>query len=217
MLHFLECLMERLKLEELELFLVQAWFVWHQRNCVVHGERVQDSVLLNKRAVEYLEDFRNAQVRLDVVPSLRAPSRWQPPLAPSYKLNFDGALFLDPPASGYGMIIRNDKGEVMTAYSVQGPLAADSGEMEILACCYALEFALDLSFHDLFIEGDNASVMRSIADFGNYSSRFGHILLDIHASLSRLSWFTVSHIHKEDNFVAHSLARYARLVSHDVV
>lgn len=75
MLGLLEYLMARLSLKELEFFFVQVWFTWHQRNVVVHGGRIQDPTILNKRAQEFLVDFKNSQLRLGVPPCPCAPSR----------------------------------------------------------------------------------------------------------------------------------------------
>ena len=54
-------LMERLSTAKFELFLVQSWLIWNQRNTVVHGGKLKDLRWLNKRAKEYLEDFHQAQ------------------------------------------------------------------------------------------------------------------------------------------------------------
>ena len=41
MVQLMEDLIVRLSTEELELFLVQALFIWHQRNAMIHGKSVQ--------------------------------------------------------------------------------------------------------------------------------------------------------------------------------
>ena len=47
---------------EFELFLVQAWFIWNQRNIVIHGEgELKEPGWLNKRSREYLEEYHQAQ------------------------------------------------------------------------------------------------------------------------------------------------------------
>ena len=43
-------LLEQLTLDEMDLFWAQAWFIWNQRNCVVHGGKLKDPSSLNKRA-----------------------------------------------------------------------------------------------------------------------------------------------------------------------
>ena len=79
-----------------------------------------------------------------------------------YKLNFDAAIFTDISTSGVGVIIRNEKGQVMVALSSKGLAVIDSEKVEVLACRQAMEFALDDGFSNLIVEGDNSNVMRSI-------------------------------------------------------
>ena len=76
---------------------------------------------------------------------------WSPPLENCFKLNFDAAIFNDINASGF---------KSMTA---KGPSVSDSEEAEVLACRKALEFAVDSGFVELIMEGDNATVMQTIA------------------------------------------------------
>ena len=74
-----EVLMDRLDATGMELFLIQAWTVWNQRNMLEHGGQMKDPRWLNRRATEYLEDYKRAQEHLTI--SIAAPSgqQWQPP------------------------------------------------------------------------------------------------------------------------------------------
>ena len=47
-------------MEEMELFWTQAWFIWNQRNGVVHGCKLRDSISLNKRAADYVDEYKRA-------------------------------------------------------------------------------------------------------------------------------------------------------------
>lgn len=60
MLHLLEYLIDQISLEEMELFLTQAWFIWNRRNGVIHDGRYIDPETLNQLAAEYLEDYKCA-------------------------------------------------------------------------------------------------------------------------------------------------------------
>ena len=60
----LEYLLDRLNKTEVEMFLVQAWLIWNQRNRVVYGGKLLEPGWLNKRAVELLEEFQQSQVSL---------------------------------------------------------------------------------------------------------------------------------------------------------
>ena len=99
----------------------------------------------------------------------------------------------------------------------KGASASDYKEADVLVCRHAVEFALGLGFRELVIGGDSATVMRNITDFGTFSYRLSHIFLDIHSFLVGLSCFSISYIHREGNSVAHSLARFAKHISDDVI
>lgn len=55
-------------------------------------------------------------------------------------------------ASGFSVVIRNDKGEGMAALSTKGPLVRDIEEAKVLACRKVMEVALDAGFSVLVLE-----------------------------------------------------------------
>lgn len=89
---------------------------------------------------------------------------------------------------GVGAIIRNDRGEVMAALSAKGPSVACSEEAEVLACCCAVEFAVDCGFTKLVIEGDNQFIVTALSLRKGLSSRLGHILQDVVCMITSLRW-----------------------------
>ncbi|KAK9991883.1 hypothetical protein SO802_026868 [Lithocarpus litseifolius] len=213
----MEFLVDRLKIEELELFWVQAWLIWNQRNYVMHGGQLKDPKCLNKRAEDFLLDFQQAQLQLTVVRAEHFNSdQWQPPPPDVYKLNFDIAVFSGLDRTGIGTIIRNDKGEVMAAMSAVGPRAENSEEAELLACRRALEFAVDAGFSSLIIEGDNANVIQAISSSLPDHSILGCVVDDIRYLIHGLSWARTNPIRREGNTVAHVLAQYARHLDEDL-
>ena len=53
-------LLEHLMPNEMNLFWAQAWLIWNQRNCVVHGGKLKDPSSLNKRVEELVDEFKQA-------------------------------------------------------------------------------------------------------------------------------------------------------------
>ena len=51
---------DRLSDADFELFLVQSWLKWNQRNRVVHGGQMMDPRGLNKRALDYLDEYKKS-------------------------------------------------------------------------------------------------------------------------------------------------------------
>ncbi|XP_050245646.1 uncharacterized protein LOC126693633 [Quercus robur] len=134
-----------------------------------------------------------------------------------YKVNFDAAVFADLDASGVGVVVRNDKGEVMASLAARGPLVRDSDETEMLACWRALEFAVEAGFLELILEGDNLTVMKSLISLKPNRSRLGHIFEEIQCISAGLRRFVVSFVKHSANTVAHALAKYARLIDDELV
>ena len=206
--------MLKLSEDDFELFLVQCWMIWNQRNSVLHESNLQEPAWLNARARNYIDENKGAQTQLEVPVSNRQPQVWQPPKGSVYKLNFDAAIFADMAASGIGAVIWNDKGEVMAALSSKGPTMTKSEEPEVLACRKALESAMEAGFPELVIEGDNINVMQSITSPRINLSRLGNIYDiydDIRCIAGSLWHMEIKSIRRSANRVAHSLARNARL------
>ncbi|XP_050278022.1 uncharacterized protein LOC126719524 [Quercus robur] len=106
MMHLMEEFLERLYQDELELFWTQAWIVWNQRNCLLHGGKMKVPNSLTNRAEDYITEFRIAQTRLDAQRTQQPKGdTWQPPPPEAYKLNFDAAVFPDSGRTDYGAII----------------------------------------------------------------------------------------------------------------
>ena len=177
--HLFVNLMDRLSREKLESFMVQCWLIWNQRNFVLHGGTLQDPSRLIQRAVDLLDEFNEAQGQLAISSFIHPMQQSEPHVGLSYKVNVDTALYTDVRASGFGVVVRNERAEVMASLTAGGPLVQDSEEAEVLACRKALEFAVDAGFMDVVLEGDNLSVMRSISTGSANRSRLGHIYEDI--------------------------------------
>ena len=105
----------------------------------------------------------------------------------------------------------------MAALSAKGPVVSDSEEAEALACRRALEFGVDARFEELVVEGDNAMVMKSISSLRALRSRLGNVYADIHCLAVGSRCLSFGSVKCTANTVAHSLARFARLIDEDTV
>ena len=172
---------------------------------------MKDPSSLNKRAEEYVDEFKQAQSNLFVLTRQQQNGDvWRPPSHSEYKLNFDVAIFSGLDRSSFGAMIRNDKGEVMAAMSVNGLRVSTSDEAELLACRRAIEFAMHARFSRLIIEGDNSNVIQSISSSSKNFSLLGDVVSDIRHLLWGLRWSRVCCVRRGANKVARALTQYAR-------
>ena len=83
----------------------------------------------------------------------------------------------------------------------------------MLACRRAVEFAMEAGFTEIILEGDNVNVMKAIMASSTNSSRLGHVYEDICCIRRGFRHFSVSHVRRTTNSVAHSLAKFAKHIT----
>ena len=105
----------------------------------------------------------------------------------------------------------------MGAMSARRAWVNDSLEVEALAWRRALQFAVDIGFFDLIVEGDSVQVMNAIRSRKADLSQLGHIFEDIQVLISGQNWVEVEWVNRKANSVAQSLARYAKDILDDVI
>nr|XP_023921648.1 uncharacterized protein LOC112033098 [Quercus suber] len=185
----------------------------------MHGGAFQHPSKLAQHAVDYFREFVDAQDHLRVLDPIHSPAHQtlQHPPGSFFKLNFDGACFDGGASSGYGAVIRNDKGEVMAAIVVRGGAVRDSEEVEVMACRKALEFAIDAGFTKIILEVNNAMVLKMISQAQLDLSRLGLIYEDIWCLAAGFMSFSSNCVRCNTNSVAHALARFARLIDNEII
>ena len=114
-------------------------------------------------------------------------------------------------------MIGNENGEVMVALASKGGVVKDSEEVEVMACRKALEFAIDTSFMEIILEGDNALVMKTVSQAQPNLSRLGLIYEDIWCLTVGFRSISTNCVRCSANSVAHALARSARLIDDEIL
>ena len=108
-----------------------------------------------------------------------ADLRWKLPDSGFFKVNFDGALFLDQRCAGLGVVVRDSDGLIIAALSQRGRLLGSVDVVEALAIWRAICFAKELGLHHLVIEGDSLQVIQAITDSRLVQTLYGHIIDEI--------------------------------------
>ncbi|KAL0010905.1 hypothetical protein SO802_006013 [Lithocarpus litseifolius] len=119
------------------------------------------------------------------------------------------ALLKERGRSGFGAMIRNERGEVMAAFSAIGPSVSGSEEAETLACRKVVEFAIDVGFSELIIEGDSINVMRALSSPSLDLSICGNVVADIQWLIHGIRRVSFNWVRSDCKRAAHVLARYA--------
>ncbi|XVF85388.1 hypothetical protein PTKIN_Ptkin17bG0113900 [Pterospermum kingtungense] len=133
---------------------------------------------------------------------------WSSPSPGFVKVNFDGALQLLDHIEGVGIVIRNHEAKVLGAKSLRVHVASDSFVIKAIAAMFALEFAVDLGFTDIILEGDALSIVKGINDVGEDLSPIGVILQEAKQRKTSFRQCQVVHVARSANNVAHMLAKF---------
>lgn len=87
---------------------------WYRRNKCQLKEPSLPSEKIFEAAQNLLIKFQ-AKPSSKSHPSIPVCSRWKPPTPDIYKVNYNGAMFTEIGEVGIGIVVRNEKGEVMAS------------------------------------------------------------------------------------------------------
>ena len=145
-----------------------------------------------------------------VQPSRSDPIHQKPPRSPYCKINFDGAIFQDLNMAGISVVIRNSDGQVIGTLSDKINLPASVNDVEALACRKAISFALELGVENVVLERDSETIIQALNADSTCASSFGHIIKDIRVLALDFDSICFSHVKRQGNTVANSLAKLAK-------
>ena len=109
---------------------------------------------------------------------------------------------------------RNNDGLIMASLAQQVPLPPSVIKVETLATRRALEFALELGFEWIILEGGFESLDKALKIECSNFTLYGHLVQDILFLSRHLFDFKISLIRRHGNNLAHSLARKSQYLSH---
>ncbi|XP_075645114.1 uncharacterized protein LOC142616113 [Castanea sativa] len=128
---------------------------------------------------------------------VRPRARWTVPLGEIYKINFDGAVFIDEDRAGIGVIIQDSQCMVMASISHNIPLPISVVELETLTVAKALEFSIDLGFVSAILEGDLEIIMKALMDDSPSLASFGLLIRDVKTYAEQFQCISFSNVGRE--------------------
>ena len=217
------------------------WQLWKERNkCIFHSkhspaEATWSSVVNLVRETiqsrnwqprdtdcnrEEAHIFHSWALRLNDSGTLRppkshfsSPTLWTPPPPGFIKINFDGASKGNSGPAGYGAVIRNSTGEILTLTA--GYLGETTNNVaELTGLLQGLQQALALGIHNIILEGDSQIVIQLITKIlhGGHPHKISPswhlegLLEDFHFLLKNNISIIPLHIKRKANSVANLLA-----------
>ena len=138
--------------------------------------------------------------------------QWRPLEHDHFKINFDAAVFKPLNLAGIEVVIRDWRGEVMTALSMPIALASTIADLEALACRRAVMFAVEKDLQNVIFKEDSASVI-NISQESPVLNSYGDIVDDIRSLVSIFQSLKFVFVHRSCNVVADALAKKAKCLA----
>ena len=177
--------------------------MWTQRNKVRVTQQAVPLHQLAEQAKQKLTQFRvdrqNSEVQVTDINI--GGSRWSCP-QDGLKINFDGTVFSESNQSGVGVVIRDNNEAVLASCSEKLHLAYKPDEVEALA-------ALKAVTRKAILEGDSLGLIKALKSTEDSLSPIGLLVDDVKRVACSFERFVYSHVKRNDNRVAHSLAKNA--------
>ena len=159
---------------------------------------------------ESWNEIRRSNLRLNRFSSSSTHQTLWTTLAPNnYKINYNGALSIVDNKSGISIVVRDCHREVIASLIQQLDQAYQLVEIEAMAASKAVKFGSELGLHRAIIEGDSEVVVKALTckEFG--LAPYAHLINDMALFSGLYSQLSYSHVKRDGNKVAHSLARLA--------
>ena len=109
------------------------------------------------------------------------------------------------------VVIRNDRGEVMASLLEKIVMPSSVEVLEMLVARRAAIFARELSFKNVWFEGDAEGAVRSLRNRDSSNAFVGHLVKDFMSIVGLFQTYSISHVRRQGNNVAHALARETRM------
>lgn len=116
-------------------------------------------------------------------------------------------MFEDINSAGIGVVVLDDKGEVLAALAERILMPDSVLVLETLAAWRAVQFVKELGFQTSIFEGDFETIINAIQQQNLLHSSFGHIIREVLSSTSSFQGFSFAHICRQGNGFADALAK----------
>ncbi|KAL6130217.1 hypothetical protein ACLB2K_068598 [Fragaria x ananassa] len=201
-------MLENLPTPQVEVFFMLLWSIWVERNNVVwNGSRVDPRETV-RWEMDLLDEYKQAQLVANKGQRSRQEARWIFPPRGRLKINLDGA-YREDGSGGVGTLMRDEKGFVKGAWSVDLTHLNSPIQAEAMACKEWLRRAVEQGWVDIDVESDCEVLVAALNGENSDRLKVSQIIDDCRDYLVLLNNSVVRHIYRKANNGAHRLAHFA--------
>jgi hypothetical protein len=159
-----------------------------------------------RKAMESIEELKNANARPQVKnEDISSHKNWIVPAVGHMKINWDATVNKAEGKMGIGVIVRDHVGEVLETLQAPGLYIIDLATTALRAAIFARE----LGYQQVELEGDTIQIVQTLKDEGKNWCRYGLLIENARFMLNSLHLWSVNHVKREENVLAHRQAKEA--------
>ncbi|XP_042954569.1 uncharacterized protein LOC122290978 [Carya illinoinensis] len=206
-------LCSKLDVDSLQLVCFIMRRIWLRRNYFVHRKDLESPQQVVIAATADRNLFLCSLTSTDAAPSNsmsdRGDIRWKKPKFRTLKANWDASVSTKLNREGYGIIIRDEQGNIMVCVCASHKPVVKPVMAEGLALRRAMEVCADLGLGRVVFEGDAQIIVQAVNSDEVISADYGVLVYDARSMLRTWPQWQVVFVHKEANYAAHQLAKLA--------
>uniref|UniRef100_A0A2N9I4W7 Reverse transcriptase domain-containing protein n=1 Tax=Fagus sylvatica TaxID=28930 RepID=A0A2N9I4W7_FAGSY len=185
-----------LNFPDVEIMFTIAWRLWLARNDRIwenHNTLARD--ICSQAGFLVTEFLDHQQNDSGMLPN--APSKWQPPNAPVYKINVAVSWRKQSRSGSVGTVVRDSLGQVIAAMCDVSSSFAEVSQFNAFAIQKSLLLAKNLGLHNVMVEGECRELLGFLRSPEPCLAPYGSLVDDIRLTASFFSYiqyFTISHL-----------------------
>ena len=186
-----------------------AWGAWSYRNSVVHEEpwsNIDVGAAGFLRLVMEYKGYATSVLQSTSTSPVISRASWIPPRAGRVKLNTDAALLGDGTV-GVGAVVRDSQGRIVVMAVRRFRAHWRASLAEAIAGRFGLQLAKRYGYVSIEMEGDALNLSKAVSRRTAGRSTLDLILEDIWLLSDSFVDFSISHVKRGGNTVAHLVAR----------
>ncbi|XP_062013513.1 uncharacterized protein LOC133729900 [Rosa rugosa] len=202
----LECV-NRVSLQQFEKFMVFLWALWNNRNAALWEDKPRLPADIAIATMSWFNEYK--LVHASSIPEVKVVQRWSSPTEHVFKCNVDGSYNSHQMKGGIGCVVRDHIGDFKAGLTRVVRTASSAFQVELFALQAAVQFAISLHHEKVQFETDCLQLVQVIHAEDEDASVVGHIVEEVRGLFHNYPFFSLTHVNRRANNVAHILAQTA--------
>lgn len=174
---------------------------------MVYKDLFLHPVAITQQSAHLVEELQQNPQQTTSASTRQQAYMWEATPQGRVKLNLDEALDKRACKMGVGVVIRGSEGQILATLRMQHHLYPDHFLAEALATLQASLFYKSIGYSNVLMEADSLQVVNGLNSTSDSITYAGQFIVDTRYNLNNFCDWSVRHIVRVNNLVAHALSK----------